>query len=224
MDCDIHIGIGCLVPHPVMGWGGGGKILYPGIAGEETVAYFHLKASLHDENMFGLDTTPIRDMMENWVDAIGLDFIINVVLNAKQQIADVVAGHYVLAHRAGVQKGKRISGCRVTEKADVVIVSSHPADQDFWQSPKAMYAAERALKGESGGTMILVSPNYEGVGPHPEYPELMGKDGAYYGPRISQIIERYLGKGHKIADATLDQVELISLIVTDVREDLFKQK
>ena len=177
MDCDIHIGIGCLVPHPVMGWGGGGKILYPGIAGEKTVAYFHLKASLHDENMFGLDTTPIRDMMESWVDAIGLDFIINVVLNAKQQIADVVAGHYVLAHRAGVQKGKRISGCRVTEKADVVVVSSHPADQDFWQSPKAMYAAERALKGESGGTMILVSPNYEGVGPHPEYPELMGKDG-----------------------------------------------
>ena len=54
--------------------------------------------------------------------------------------------------------------------------------------------------------------------------ELMGKDSAYYGPRISQIIERYLGKGHKIADATLDQVELISLIVTDVREDLFKQK
>ena len=42
MDADIHIGIGCLVPHPVMGWGGGGKILYPGIAGEKTVAYFHL--------------------------------------------------------------------------------------------------------------------------------------------------------------------------------------
>lgn len=176
MDCDIHIGIGCLVPHPVMGWGGGGKILYPGVAGEKTVAYFHLKASLYDENMFGLETTPIRNMMETWVDSIGLDFIINVVLNAKQQIADVVAGHYILAHRAGVQKGKRISGCRVTEKADVVIVSSHPADQDFWQSPKAMYAAEHALKGSSGGTMILVSPNYEGVGPHPEYPDAMSRD------------------------------------------------
>jgi len=198
MDCDIHIGIGCLVPHPVMGWGGGGKILYPGIAGEKTVAYFHLKASLHDENMFGLDTTPIRDMMESWVDAIGLDFIINVVLNAKQQIADVVAGHYVQAHRAGVEKGKRISGCRVTEKADVVIVSSHPADQDFWQSPKAMYAAERALKGDSGGTMILVSPNYEGVGPHPEYPLLMGQDG---GDRLVMACIRGEGEGDPLAIA-----------------------
>ncbi len=176
MDTDIHIGIGCLVPHPVMGWGGGGKILFPGIAGEKTVAYFHLKASLFDENLFGRDSTPIRDMMEKWVDYIGLDFIINVILNAKAQIADVVAGDYVEAHRAGVRRGKQIAGARVTEKLDVVIAGSHPADQDFWQSPKAMYAAEPGLKGKRGGTIVLVSPNYEGIGPHSEYPDFMGRD------------------------------------------------
>jgi nickel-dependent lactate racemase len=67
IETDIHIGIGCLFPHPVMGWGGGGKILFPGIAGEETVAYFHLKASLFEKNYFGCPTTPVRDMMETWV-------------------------------------------------------------------------------------------------------------------------------------------------------------
>ncbi len=176
METDIHIGVGCLVPHPVMGWGGGGKILYPGIAGEKTVAYFHLKASLIDENIFGKDTTPVRDMMEGWVDSIGLDFIINVILNSKAEIVDVVSGHYVKAHREGVRRGKKIVGFRVTEKADIMITSSHPADQDFWQSPKALYAAEAAVKGERGNTMILVSPNYEGIGPHAEYPECMGRD------------------------------------------------
>ena len=176
MDSDIHIGIGCLVPHPVMGWGGGGKIIYPGVAGEKTVAYFHLVASLYDENLYGLDTTPIRDMMEQWVDSVGLDFIINVVLNAKAEIVDVVAGHYVKAHREGVRRGKEIVGFKVTEKADIMIASSHPADQDFWQSPKALYAAEAAVKGDRGGIMILLSPNYEGVGPHPEYPKCMGRD------------------------------------------------
>ncbi len=176
METDIHIGVGCLVPHPVMGWGGGGKILYPGIAGEKTVAYFHLKASLIDENIFGKDTTPVRDMMEGWVDSIGLDFIINVILNSKAEIVDVVSGHYVKAHREGVKRGKKIVGFRVTEKADVMITSSHPADQDFWQSPKALYAAEAAVKGDRGNTMIHVSPNYEGIGPHAEYPECMGRD------------------------------------------------
>ncbi|MGI6739628.1 MAG: nickel-dependent lactate racemase [Christensenellales bacterium] len=176
MDADIHIGIGCLVPHPVMGWGGGGKIIYPGVAGEKTVAYFHLVASLYDENLYGFDTTPIRDMMEQWVDSVGLDFIINVVLNAKAEIVDVVAGHYVKAHREGVRRGKEIIGYKVKEKADIMIASSHPADQDFWQSPKALYAAEAAVKGDRGGIMILLSPNYEGVGPHPEYPKCMGRD------------------------------------------------
>lgn len=176
VEADIRIGVGCLVPHPVMGWGGGGKIFYPGIAGEQTVAYFHLKASLFDENLFGKDSTPVRDMMETWVDNIGLDFIINVILNAKLEIADVVSGHYVKAHREGVRRGKKIVGFKVTEKADVMITGSHPADQDFWQSPKAIYAAEAAVKGERGNTMVLVSPNYEGIGPHPEYPECMGRD------------------------------------------------
>lgn len=176
MEADIHIGVGCLVPHPVMGWGGGGKILYPGVAGEKTVAYFHLKASLFDENLFGKDTTPVRDMMESWVDSIGLDFIINVILNSKMQIADVVSGHYVTAHREGVRRGKKIIGFHVKEKADMIIVSSHPADQDFWQSPKGLYAAEAAVKGERGNTMVLVSPNYEGIGPHVEYPDCMGRD------------------------------------------------
>ncbi len=176
MNADIRIGIGNLVPHPVMGWGGGGKILYPGVAGEDTVSYFHLKASLIDENMFGQNTTPIRDMMEGWVDSIGLDFIINTILTPEMKIYRVVAGDYILAHREGVKIGRHVLGSKITEKADVVIVSSHPADQDFWQSPKAMYGAEPALKGGRGGTMILVSPNYEGIGPHPEYPEYMARD------------------------------------------------
>lgn len=176
MDTDIRIGVGNLAPHPVMGWGGGGKILYPGVAGEQTVAYFHLKAALIDDNLFGRGTTLIREMMEGWVDSIGLDFIINTVLTPDLRLAKAVAGHYLAAHRAGVEAGKSILGCRVTEKADVIVVGSHPADQDFWQSPKAMYAAEPALKGRHGGTIILVSPNYEGIGPHAEYPACMGRD------------------------------------------------
>ncbi|MBS1483715.1 MAG: nickel-dependent lactate racemase [Clostridium sp.] len=176
MDAQVRIGVGNLVPHPVMGWGGGGKIIFPGVAGEDTVSYFHLKASLYDENMFGRNTTPIRDMMEGWVRRIGLDFIINTILTPELKLCRVVAGDYIKAHREGVRIGRTILGSKVTEKADVVIVSSNPADQDFWQSPKAMYGAEPALKGDRGGTIIMISPNHEGIGPHPEYPEYMSRD------------------------------------------------
>jgi hypothetical protein len=52
--------------------------------------------------------------------------------------------------------------------------------------------------------------------------ELMNKDSAYNAPRITQIIEKYLGKGRKISDTTIDQAELVSLIVTEIKEDLMK--
>jgi hypothetical protein len=52
--------------------------------------------------------------------------------------------------------------------------------------------------------------------------ELMGKDQNYYAPRITQIIEKYLGKGKKMATVTRDQAELVYLIVDEIKEDLTK--
>lgn len=49
---------------------------------------------------------------------------------------------------------------------------------------------------------------------------LMSKDREYYIPRITQIIEKYLGKGKKIAETTRDQAELVYLIVTEIKDDL----
>ena len=43
----------------------------------------------------------------------------------------------------------------------------------------------------------------------------------YWSPRIIQITEKYLGKGKKASQCTRDQVEMLSLIVTDL-EDLVK--
>ena len=40
----------------------------------------------------------------------------------------------------------------------------------------------------------------------------------YWQPRISQIIERYLGKGKKMKDVTRDQVEAVDLILEELRE------
>ena len=40
------------------------------------------------------------------------------------------------------------------------------------------------------------------------------------GVKITQIIDRYLGKGKKISEATPDQAELVYLIVNEIRQDL----
>lgn len=38
----------------------------------------------------------------------------------------------------------------------------------------------------------------------------------YFAPRITEVVERYLGKGKKVSDMTRDQVEQLSLIVDDM--------
>ena len=50
--------------------------------------------------------------------------------------------------------------------------------------------------------------------------DLMGKDQSYYSPRITQIIEKYLGKGKKMSGVTRDQAELVYLVVTEINDDL----
>ena len=57
-----------------------------------------------------------------------------------------------------------------------------------------------------------------------EFQELAGKlmerGAATNGPKITAIIEKYLGKGKKIAETSRDQAEFIYLIVTEIKEDL----
>lgn len=50
--------------------------------------------------------------------------------------------------------------------------------------------------------------------------QLMNKNQTYYAPRITQIVDKYFGKGKKVGDATIDQAELIYLVVEDIKSDL----
>ena len=40
--------------------------------------------------------------------------------------------------------------------------------------------------------------------------------------KITQVVDKYLGKGKKVSEATPDQAELIHLIVNEIKEDLMK--
>ena len=49
---------------------------------------------------------------------------------------------------------------------------------------------------------------------------LMQKNAGFYQPRITQIIEKYLGKGKRIVETTRDQAEFIHLIMLEIKEDI----
>ena len=174
MDGDFRIGVGTILPHPTAGWGGGAKIIYPGVGGEETVSHFHLQQTLLTRNVFGDITSPIRANMEKWVGELGLHFIVNVICTPGGQIYKAVAGHFIEAHRQGVEAAKEVCAVRVRRRADIVIAGSYPADLDFWQASKALTSADHLVR--DGGTVILVTPCPEGIGPHDELADYVGDD------------------------------------------------
>jgi hypothetical protein len=48
--------------------------------------------------------------------------------------------------------------------------------------------------------------------------DLMAKSQLKYGPLITQVVDKFLGRGKKISDTTSDQAEFVYLILQEVKE------
>ena len=172
LAADIRIGIGTIAPHGCMGWSGGAKILYPGITSEDIVSEFHAMQGLEDGILFGMIECPVRHAVERWTEQIGLNYIINTVLTEDMDVYRIVAGHFVKAHRAGVSHALEVCGVHIQRSPDVVLVSSKPLTADLWQCGKALYGAASIAR--PGGSLILLAPCVEGMGPHKKFAEYVG--------------------------------------------------
>jgi lactate racemase len=171
-EAGFRIAAGDIIPHYPAGWSGGAKAVLPGIAGEKTTAALHY-LGCRNPVIRGAETE-MRAEMEEVAAAAGLDFIVNTTLSRQGEIVDVVAGHYVKAHRAGVAKSEKVYGVPVPECVDLCLSISMPVDLDLFQAAKGICAAEIVTR--AGGEIVLVSGCVEGISPaHPELADYMGR-------------------------------------------------
>lgn len=161
LEADIRIAIGSVVPHHPTGWSGGAKMLLPGVAGQETTGAMHLLGA--NEPQLGKVLTPCRREMEDFAQAVGLHFIVNVIHDENGNIIKSAAGHFLEAHRKAVNWGFEIFGSAFREAADITLSSTHPVGYDLTQSDKGLFSAELATK--TGGEIILLSRCEEGIAP-----------------------------------------------------------
>ena len=165
-EADLVVSIGCIEPHIIASFGGGYKNIIPGVAGRATIAHNHALNCRPDTfNMVGqpIEKNPMRlDLEEGAAMLKPPVFIINAVLNDRQKVVEIVTGHPIQAHRAGVAISASIYGVKIPRAADVVITASHPMDQDLRQGVKALANTVRAMK--PGGVLINLVRAEEGVG------------------------------------------------------------
>lgn len=153
-EATFKIGIGSIFPHPMNGFGGGGKILFPGVADFESILDHHLKFTFHQNSELGQTKDnffygQVCDLSKS----ASLNFVINSILNQSDHVFDIVAGDPIQAHLRGIEKSKHVISRQFHKKADLTVITSFP----YKEGPQLMKALSPAsIVTRSGGCIVLV--------------------------------------------------------------------
>jgi len=166
MKCDLKIAISSLIPHGMAGFGGGGKIILPGVASFETIAYNHQMAHKtrqehRDNPVTGkgiFDNNPFRiDIRESAILA-GLDVSINCIVNTWGETVSVYAGALEPAHAAAAKEAKTHYLTPKVEGKDIVITNTFAKVTQAGTGLGMAYPAVNT----GGGDVVLITNSPEG--------------------------------------------------------------
>jgi len=175
-QADLRMVVSLVEPHFMAGYSGGRKMVLPGLASRENIFAFHSPRMLaHPRAATGvLDGNPVHEMALEAARAVGVDFCVNVTIDADKRLTGVFAGELVASHLAAVKFGDGFWSCATARPADVVIVSGGgaPLDATFYQAIKGAVAGAPVVK--QGGTVIVVAECAEGLGSDEFVAEMRG--------------------------------------------------
>ncbi len=213
MSCDLKIAIGAIVPHPTAGFGGGGKMVLPGVCHIDTILANHRNlCEISDDqnivlNAWGgdVDNNKMRLDMEEIARMAGLDVSVNALVNLYRDTVALFVGDVVDTHRAGVKLAPKIYRTEVPGEADIVVANA------YGKANEAAIAAEagRKLLKKEGGDLVITCNIPEGQICH-YLARSFGKNmgGRLWGPRrkLPERVKRLIVLGPYIDRAGLDWI------------------
>ena len=152
---DVKIGISSILPHPMAGYGGGPKIIMPGVSDFEYVRFHHMKHTIDPKSAGGrTEGNPFHRGCMEVARAVGLDFSINCVYDRQGEIVRIIGGSLDTAFSAAVNECFRLLGVRFEEKVDITITSTYPHTHAH-QFIKGLSAPDAVTK-ETGAILLAV--------------------------------------------------------------------
>jgi len=164
VEADIRICLGNLEFHWFAGYSGGAKAILPGCASKACVTANHGLMVRPGSASGHIEDNPLRMDIEEAVALLGVDFILNVVVDGNSRIIGAVAGELTAAHRKGCETVAVRGKVKVAKKADIVVASAggFPKDINLYQAHKGLENARYFVR--EGGVIILAAECKEGIG------------------------------------------------------------
>jgi len=164
VEADFRICLGNLEFHWFAGYSGGAKAILPGCASKATIHTNHalmIRPGVRTGCILG---NPLREDLEEAVSMLGVDFILNVMVDREHHVLGAVAGDFIAAHREGCEMVARRGKISLPKKADIVIASAggYPKDINLYQAHKGMEHASYFVKDD--GVLIFIAECREGMG------------------------------------------------------------
>ena len=220
-EADRRICLGNIEYHYFAGYSGGAKAIMPGVSTRAAIQSNHSRMVETAAAAGRLEGNPVREDIEEAAQMVGVDFIVNVVLDEHKKIVHAAAGDVVQAHREGCRYLDVLYGKPIAERADIVVVSQGgaPKDLNLYQTQKALDNAKHAVK--KGGVIILVGSCKEGLGER-VFEEWMTKSPDAHG-MIERIQKDFQLGGHKAAAIAMVLEDADIYLVSELEPEFVKQ-
>jgi nickel-dependent lactate racemase len=141
------------------GAGGGGKLILPGVVSDETIESNHCAFVPSPQTHYGAYAGPMRSDIDEVATMCGLDCTLNVVLDTRGRVIEVMFGSHPAAHRAAIQRFNEIYAYdHPGDQADIAVCGVFaPTDHLFFHTGWGCMSADFVVK--DGGTIIYTSPS-----------------------------------------------------------------
>lgn len=164
VEADFLICLGNVEFHYFAGFSGGAKAIIPGVASAKTIRQNHSHMIEDGAVTANIKNNPVRLDIEEGVKFIGIDFILNVIVDENHKIVAAASGDWIQAHRFLSRRLEETGAIYIDKKVDIAVVSAggFPKDINLYQAQKAIDNCAGILKKD--GIMILLAECPEGYG------------------------------------------------------------
>ncbi len=164
LDHDLAVIVGPVFPHEVVGFSGGNKYFFPGIAGQEIIDFFHwLGAVITNREIIGRKYTPVRKVVDEAASLLQIEKKALCLVVKGEDLFGLYYGTPEEAWSAAADLSSQVHIEYRDRTFDTVLSCAPEMYDDIWTGGKCMYKTEPIVA--DGGKVIIYAPHIKEISP-----------------------------------------------------------